>query len=389
MSAPTLRARNAETAPKMAFVYGSNVNLAHLDVWCVERGYGSGLFRCVGGAMMPDTALVFNLHSRSRGGGVLNLRFQRGNLLQGLLLEPTEEGWRALDHKEGVGSGAYRRVTRNVVNQDGRMTPVVTYAGEPRAEGRFCPPAPGYVETVLAGYDKFEWLHQPVLDAAAGKRSASNTDGVFVYGTLLRGEQRAHVITRHNPSCILLAETPGLLADLASFPAMLLWDKQRGELVVVHGEFVRFPDVEVALGELDAIEGAKPFGEAGGFYRRTLISVGVGDGRERFAWVYVMGDHQVLTKSIIRSGCWREHQGHRHAAIRAIAEAHAGRTPNFFKALDAEARYVCASEVPPPFALTVDGVAKALASGEVSERKVARCSEDGAVKIPLCNAADA
>jgi gamma-glutamylcyclotransferase (GGCT)/AIG2-like uncharacterized protein YtfP len=194
-------------------------------------------------------------------------------------------------------------------------------------------------------------------------------------------------VSRHSPSCILLAEARGLLVDLGGYPAMLQGHAGRGRQTLVQGEFVRFPDVEAALRELDAIEGAKPHCEAGALYRRMRVQVDVGDGRMREAWSYVTDDEQVLSRPVIASGCWREHQGRRQEAIKAIVTAHVTNRPEFFKALDAEARYLMAPEVPPPFELTIEGVTKAVMSREVSERKIARCSEEWSATITSFHAA--
>jgi gamma-glutamylcyclotransferase (GGCT)/AIG2-like uncharacterized protein YtfP len=365
----------------LAFAYGSNTDLAHLDAWCRENGYGTGLFRPVGTAELADAALAFNHYSIRRKGGALNLRAHRGGLVKGLLLEVQPGGWEALDHKEGVRSRAYRAVRRHAIGARGEAVPVTTYVASPQHGELHHTPAPGYVETVLKGYMACGINAAALEDAAAGRRSDPGLDAVFVYGTLLRGESRAGAVSAGNPSCVLLAEAPGVLTDLDAFPAMELPRPGGPADAWVEGEFVRFPDISRTLAALDTIEGAQPFGAPGGLYRRTVIDVGVGDGRRRRAWVYVMDEAERSGHRVIASGSWREHRRRRDQAISAIVAQHIAREPGFYDRLAAEVRSIFAPDLPPPFPLTPAGVAQAVASGELSERRLARGSGDWAVQI--------
>lgn len=379
----SLQARDRD----LAFVYGSNTDLADLDAWCRENGYRTGLFRPAGTADLADVELAFNHYSRRRGGGALNLRERRGGLVKGLLLDVQPGGWEALDHKEGVRSRAYRAVWRHAIGARGEAMPVTTYVASPQDEELHHAPAPGYLESVLQGYLAFGIDGADLEAAAAGRRSAPGLDAVFVYGTLLRGELRAGVVTASNPLCVLLAEVPGGLVDLNAFPAMVLPQPGRPARAWVEGEFVRFPDISRTLAELDAIEGAQPFGASGGLYRRTVADVGVGDGRLRRAWVYVMDGAVESGNSVIASGSWREHQCRRDQAIREIVAGHVAREPCFYDRLAAEVRSIFMPDLPPPFPLTLVGVAQAVASGELSERRLARGSGDWAMQIrPLTSA---
>jgi gamma-glutamylcyclotransferase (GGCT)/AIG2-like uncharacterized protein YtfP len=72
----------------------------------------------------------------------------------------------------------------------------------------------------------------------------------------------------------------------------------------VLGEFVVPADAGAVLPELDEIECARPGGEPGGLYRRSLVAARLGDGRVQTAWVYVIDDPG--THPIIRSGSWRD-----------------------------------------------------------------------------------
>lgn len=144
------------------------------------------------------------------------------------------------------------------------------------------------------------------------------TDNVFVYGTLLRGEERACVIRELGASAILLAESWGSLLDLGPYPGLVL-DTQDA---VVQGEFVKFGDIQRALATLDAIEGFVAPGSPDNLYERKRVEVGMCDGRVREAWTYVYaGDATDAMK--IETGDWRASRGRRDGLFEALAVRHA------------------------------------------------------------------
>lgn len=358
--------------------YGSNTDPAHLDEWCRSQGHGAGLFQPVGLAELPDVELAFNYFSRGRQGGALNLRERRGSLVSGLLLKVLPGGWAALDRKEGVGSRAYRRVRRHAIGAYGEAIPVSTYVATPADEAVHHAPADGYVETVLKGYATCGIDPDPLNAAAAGRPAGSDLSALFFYGTLLRGEARAHVVGDAGPSCIILGEVRGTLLDLGPYPGLVPARPGGPDSWWVDGEFVRIPDIGTVLEKLDAIEDARPFGTPDGLYRRTVVDVGVGDGRVRRAWTYAAGG----AAPVIRSGSWREHRGRREAALRAIAAAHMAAEPLFLERLAVELRSVFCPEAPPPFPMKAEDVVQALARGDLWERQMARASGRWAVEIP-------
>ena len=103
--------------------------------------------------------------------------------------------------------------------------------------------------------------------------------GVFVYGTLQRGQKRAPLWPRP-PLEVLPATTQGRLFDLVPYPALL-----PGEGPVA-GELwcFRAVDLEATLEVLDAIEGHA--GTADDLYVRRLIECQCSDGRVRRAYAY-------------------------------------------------------------------------------------------------------
>jgi gamma-glutamylcyclotransferase (GGCT)/AIG2-like uncharacterized protein YtfP len=104
--------------------------------------------------------------------------------------------------------------------------------------------------------------------------------GVFVYGTLKRGEGNHHLLA--GAVSIEDATTSGRLFDLGYFPAMTL---DRGGLV--HGELAIFSDLETALPRLDRLEGFVAAAPETSHYLRVAVPVHTVGKRVRRAWTYV------------------------------------------------------------------------------------------------------
>jgi gamma-glutamylcyclotransferase (GGCT)/AIG2-like uncharacterized protein YtfP len=120
------------------------------------------------------------------------------------------------------------------------------------------------------------------LQPASEGRSAPPNQHLFVYGTLLEGEERGWVLydlgDRGNP--VLM---PG-----------------EGK---VYGEVVRLPDDRVLLGRLDQIEGMHAHGAPNNLYRRGFVRVHTDDGP---VWVWTYWWNGLDAGEAIASGDWRQ-----------------------------------------------------------------------------------
>ena len=306
---------------QLYFAYGSNLNIADFEQWCVSRGYPSQLLKFVGHANLREFELAFGYRSSSRRGGVLDVRERRGSAVSGVIFEVAEEGWEALDRKEGA-PGCYHRENVVVFDESGKMHRATTYRVSADLAQSYVAPAPGYVEIVQQGLKAWGLSDTPLLTAARGE-SLSCPDGFFVYGTLMRGESRFEALERYGIECVLLAETQGQLFDLGLFPGMTRNATSSSE---VTGEFVRLRNPEAALAALDTIEGFCGYGKRGSLYRREQIQVHVGDGRFRRAWAYFL-EASADESRIIESGDWREHCGNRERFLQRLAKAHSRKSP--------------------------------------------------------------
>ena len=358
---------------QLYFAYGSNLNTDDFEQWCVDRGYPTQLLKSVGNASLRDYELAFRYDSASRGGGVLDIRERRGSIVPGVIFEVAEEGWDALDRKEGA-PGCYQREDVIVFDEFGEMHRATTYrVVDSRAE-YYVEPAPGYVEVVQQGLQAWK-IDDAYLLAAANNESPVFTDAIFVYGTLMRGESRFDVLKQFGIDCSLLAEAQGQLFDLGLFPGMT---RECASESHVHGEFIRLRSPEAALAALDRIEGFRGYGKPGSLYRRELISVHVGDGRLRTAWTYCL-DASADDAQVILSGDWRKHCGTRERFMRWLANAHSDQHPRrIAERLASKSPYSWNSDREATVAelLPLDD---ALASGTLSERKLAQTTGEWAI----------
>lgn len=286
------------------FGYGSNLDAEDFRAFCDRQGFGQARLEPLTTALLLDHALAFDRHSPARRGGVLNLRAQPGQAVEGVLFRANAAALAALDLKEGAPF-AYARRPCHVVRPDGGVSEAMTYAAP--AQG-FHRPHPDYLAVVRRGQAQHGIAHA-MLEAAASDTPAPLTIAhLFVYGTLMEGEPNAPLLAglQRRPARVAAA-----LHDCGPYPALRLGP---GE---VRGELLDLPLERLAA--LDALEGAAPAGAPGGAYRRSVLPARHEGGIAR-AYVYVMDDAARFPP--IPSGDWRDKPGRAEAWA-----AYAARTP--------------------------------------------------------------
>jgi gamma-glutamylcyclotransferase (GGCT)/AIG2-like uncharacterized protein YtfP len=119
---------------------------------------------------------------------------------------------------------------------------------------------------------------------------------IFVYGTLMRGFSRHHLMSggRFEGD----ASADGRLISLGEYPALL---DGRG---TVRGELYAFDDLPVALDVLDDVESFDPADPENSEYVREARRVRRDDGIEICAWLYVY-NRPAGRAPVISSGDWR------------------------------------------------------------------------------------
>ncbi|MCA3415215.1 MAG: gamma-glutamylcyclotransferase [Roseomonas sp.] len=292
-------------APRYSFAYGSNTDALDWRAWCARTGHDPAAVRPIGTAILPDARLAFDFFGKGRGGGVLNFQPRLGGYVEGVVLEVSEAGWRALDQKEGVPN-AYQRRQRHIILPDGQALEAIAYQVIPERQQGHVAPSLAYLNAVRRGFAA-HGLHPGPLEAAAlGAEGCRMLADVFVYGTLMQGGFWHGPAAQAGIAAITPAQATGTLFDLGDYPALGL-----GSAAAVSGEILTFQDIASALPILDEIEDAAPEGAASDMYRRTILNVRDTTGRHRRAWAYVMAPENLSGAPIIPSGDWRTHHANR------------------------------------------------------------------------------
>lgn len=284
------------------FGYGSNLDREDWGRFCQRRGFDPDCVSPIGPAWLPDHALVFNHHSRQRGGGVLNVLPQPGSIVSGWLFRYDEEGLRALDVKEGAPH-AYRREQVVVLDERHEERHVLTYRVIEEKTEAFVTPATEYLAICRRARATLG-IDATVLEEAARGRGGGACHSVFVYGTLMSGERR-HDLWRDAPGLLEVtpAEVRGRLVDCGAYPGLSLTDDSA---LRVRGELLRFETLGGLLKAMDAYEDFAGYGAVGNQYRRIHIETRTGQGASHPAWAYLYLAADGLPP--ITGGCWRSHR---------------------------------------------------------------------------------
>ena len=283
------------------FGYGSNLCGRDLSLWFRERGLDAIRLERVASAFLPDRRLAFTHRSTTRGGGVLDVPEARGDVVAGVLFRVAGEGAiTTLDSKEGDGH-TYRRIETVALTDDGAEEPAFTYEVDPRSRETFVAPSPRYLDVVRRGYDEHGLAGEPLDAASRGESHPGPIAGLFVYGTLRRGEERHPALARHGVLGGETATTKGTLLNLGPYPGLIV----DGARASVAGELYHASDPETLFAELDAIETFRGFGVSGSLYRRALVRVRRADPGLALAWTYVYAESRSGCH-VIASGDWRE-----------------------------------------------------------------------------------
>lgn len=110
------------------FAYGSNLNDSDFANWFQQGELRIPELKNPRVACLKDHRLDFTRFSKKRNGGVADIVCDKGKSVYGILFETTDDDLRILDRKEGVESGAYRRILVTVdLSQNKKVSGVATY----------------------------------------------------------------------------------------------------------------------------------------------------------------------------------------------------------------------------------------------------------------------
>lgn len=289
------------------FAYGPNLNADDLRQWCQGHNHPYPLGERVADAYLPDTRLVFNNYSRSRKGGLLNIRYQVGQVTPGVLFKVIPGGWAVLDTK-AISEHMYKHLDIITLTDDGAEHVAVAYHFDSAStSGEFVEPSPAYLEIVREGL-RTHGIDDSFLDMLArGKTPPHMIDQLFVYSTFMTGGPRHSLLTRWvDPSFKSDAVVPGLLYDSGKgFPCMI--PDATGQHLVT-GELFILKDFKRAFERLDYLEMTNRHRTTNIFFRRAIVRATKPDGTTCLAWSYV-ADSSVEEMEPVPSGSWRSVSG--------------------------------------------------------------------------------
>lgn len=287
----------------LCFAYGSNINPKELERVRNDYGLSADDLKVTGRGIIKDYALVFDYYSSTRNAGALDMSVCPDSVVHGVFIKCSEAGWRALDEKEGSNSKPpyYEKVMVNALTWDS-LTPVrcCTYIVHAARRRDFCNPSQEYLSLVEEGMKIWQFPKE-ALDAlhsaSKGDSGANHIAQFFVYGTLMRGEKNAGVLSNRVPllkNLTASARIKGRLFDTGcGFPAVL-----KGGSSDVFGDFIqligRKQDITDALKELDRLEGYTSDGpDIENLFKRDLVQINVsgshGATESALGWVYSAG----------------------------------------------------------------------------------------------------
>lgn len=286
------------------FAYGSNLNEADLTAWCRSQDRDYPLGEKVGNAYLPDTRLLFNYYSEFRQGGILNIHHRMGQATPGCIFHVRPGGWETLDAKEEFAK-VHQRITVTAVTEDGRFHEVLTYQVRPDAAvGYFVPPSASYVKIMMDALTAHGLESTMFTAVAEGREPPWTVNHLFVYGTLMEGQSRHHLLRSWgNPTSMCPAKAPGLLFDTGrGYPCLL---PEEGKMHWVRGELYCLPNPRKTFEMLDIVEDTRSFRPERSRFRRGIIRVLTADHRSVVAWAYMFGGYTANLR-VIPSGDWRE-----------------------------------------------------------------------------------
>jgi len=285
------------------FAYGSNLNAGDLTRWCLQRGFPYPLGKKVANAYLPDSRLIFNYDSPSRGGGMLNIRYHAGQVAPGVLFKVLPGGWAALDAK-GTAENMYKHLDSIILTEDGHEHLAVAYQVDgANTSGDFVKPHPDYLNVVrdgLRAHGIDDGFLQPLSE---GKIPPFPVGRLFVYGSLMSQGSRNYLLADSvDLSSRVEAEAPGLLYDSGKdFPCMIPDETGRHK---VTGELYVLTDFKKAFEKLDFIEMTDRHRTSNIYFRRAIVRAAAPDGTTCLAWSY-LAESDVEGMPQIPSGSWR------------------------------------------------------------------------------------
>ena len=283
------------------FGYGSNLDWDDWKSWCEKKNLRfEGLVE-VSPCWLPNYSMKFHYYSRGREGGAADVvETGRGHAVPGVLFRMDDVTLKAMDRKEGIKAEAYERRKVRVTLPNGTFVDALTYCvTEKRKEKRFIQPTSMYSNLILNGLKKRKLPIEELKSAIENFSPSYPIENLFVYGTLMRGEQRHSTLEECCVGEGRSATAHGKILDLGNYPGMIAGDDG-----VIQGEVYHIDQVYPALQTLDSIEGFYGYDSDHSLFIRTIVQIRTENGSE-WAWTYVYNQEEGVESQAIESGDWR------------------------------------------------------------------------------------
>ncbi|HJL97136.1 MAG TPA: gamma-glutamylcyclotransferase [Candidatus Poseidoniaceae archaeon] len=290
-----------EDGGTLYFGYGSNLDWDDWKSWCEKKNLRfEGLVE-VSPCWLPNYSMKFHYYSGSREGGAADVvETGRGHAVPGVLFRMDDATLKAMDRKEGIKFEAYERRKVQVILPNGTFVDALTYCvTEKRKENRFIQPTTMYSNLILNGLKKRKLPIEELKNAIENFTPSYPIENLFVYGTLMHGEQRHSTLVECCVGEGISATASGTILDLGNYPGMIAGDNG-----VVQGEIYQIDQVYPALQTLDSIEGFYGYDSEHSLFSRTIVQIETEHGAE-WAWTYVYNQEEGIEYQEIISGNWR------------------------------------------------------------------------------------
>lgn len=162
---------------KCVFAYGSNMDRADYDSWCVRKGRPLSSWRRVVPATLEGYRLVFDYRSRSRGGGAANVVPDPGHRVHGLALWVGESDFRSLDMKEGYPHCYDREELPLILRNQEKVLSWVYRVVPERQEAAHVPPTEYYWGLIATAAEAYDFPESYRAELAAVVRQVGQCSG--------------------------------------------------------------------------------------------------------------------------------------------------------------------------------------------------------------------
>ena len=186
----------------------------------------------------PITEIIFNYRERENRGRVSNIRRRFGQAMPGVLFEVKPDGWKAIEAKKLVPR-CYGPSRRSSSPKTAGSREAVAYrVFADRIAGTFYPPRLDYAAVLREGLLSHGLRRPDAHGRRRGQGGSLDIDHIFVYGTLMKGFARHHLLEAWaHPMTRQEARAPGILFDSRKGHPCLVPAKKEG--ASVKGELYR------------------------------------------------------------------------------------------------------------------------------------------------------